>query len=106
MSSNADDFDNVLSVRAACHARVALGVAAPEMANLVIRYLNDEGLLARECRPVAVGADTIDIKTHPDATGISCSLQVAGKPIEETSFMWTAATTSRPSGGISSSSAR
>jgi hypothetical protein len=84
--SNAVDIDNTLSVRAACHARITFGVAAPEMAILVIRYLNDEGLLARECRPVAVGADTIDIKTHPDATGISCSLQVAGEPIEETRF--------------------
>lgn len=86
MSSNAVDIDSALSVRAACHARIALGVAAPEMAILVIRYLNDERLLARECRPVAAGADTVDIKTHPDATGISCSLQVAGEPIEETQF--------------------
>jgi hypothetical protein len=75
-----------MTVRAACHARINLDITAPQNTELFIEHLDDGQCLARECRPLARGVDFLDIKTHPEANQITCSLRVAGKPVTEAQF--------------------
>jgi len=75
-----------LTVRAACHARISIDIAAPRKAELVIEYLDDGRLLACEYRPLAAGTDALDIKTHPEATHIDCSMQASGRLVAEAQF--------------------
>ena len=80
-------FSEPLPVRAACHAWISFAIASPPGAELIIEHLHVKQLLARECRPLAVGASAVEIKTHPDASHISCSLLSAGQPIDGIRFI-------------------
>lgn len=75
-----------IPVRAASHALVTFRSAAPEGGQLVVEHLCDEQLLARECRPLAVGASALGIKTHPEASHIACSLKVGDRSIDDARF--------------------
>jgi len=70
-----------LEVRAASHARINFNIASPRRAELIIEHLGVNQLLARECRPLAIGASALDIKTHPEASHIACSLLARGVPV-------------------------
>ena len=59
-------------VRPASYARIDLGVATTGDAELSVEYLRYKRLLATECRPLAPGTDSIDIKTHPRSTHVRC----------------------------------
>jgi hypothetical protein len=72
--------EDLMAIRAACHVRIGFSVAAPDDAVLVVEHHADGVLLARECRPLSKGSRTLSIKTHPDATHISCSLCSSGIP--------------------------
>ena len=74
------------SVRAASWARVTFSKTAPRHATIVIDHLKDSQLMARECRPLATGSSVLDIKTHPDASHIACSIRVADKSIDGVHF--------------------
>ena len=63
-----------LAVRPASHARISFNPDSPEGAALVIEHLRGDQLLARESRPLKIGASSLHVKTHPDATHITCSL--------------------------------
>lgn len=86
MSQRESIFSEPLPVRAACHAWISFDVASPRGAELVIEHLHDEQLLARECRPLDVGAAALEIKTHPDASHILCSLRSDGQRIDGVRF--------------------
>ena len=75
-----------MPVRKACRAVVAFNVAAPEGAELVVEHRSDGQLWARECRPLAAGARELEIKTHPEASHIACSLEVGGQSIDGARF--------------------
>jgi hypothetical protein len=75
-----------IPVSAASRAIVTFNVTAPEGAELVVEHLCDEQLLAREHRPLAPGAKSLDIKTHPEATHIVCSLKAGDRLIDEARF--------------------
>lgn len=75
-----------IPVRAACHVLVSFETAAPDQAELVVEHLCQEQLLARECRPLAGGASALEIKTHPEASHIVCSLKANGQLIDGTGF--------------------
>ena len=76
-----------MPVRAASHALVMFNMTAPpEGADLVVEHLCDEQLLARECRPLAAGARELEIKTHPDASHIACSLRAGDQSIDGARF--------------------
>jgi len=70
-----------IPVRAASYARVTFDTTAPKRAELVVEHLCDGQLLARECRPLAVGASELEIKTHPEASHIVCSLRAGDQSI-------------------------
>ena len=86
MSRSEIIFSEPLPVRAACHARISFDIASPRRAEIIIEHLRVRKLLARECRPLAVGASALEIKTHPDASHIVCLLQVDGEPIDGVRF--------------------
>jgi Sulfotransferase family len=65
-----------LAVRPASHARISFNIDSPEGTGLVIEHLRGDQLLARESRPLATGANSLETKTHPDATHMACSLQI------------------------------
>lgn len=65
---------------------VTFNVAAPKEAELVVEHSNSGQLLARECRPLAIGARELEIKTHPEASHIGCSLQAGNQSIDGASF--------------------
>jgi hypothetical protein len=75
-----------LPVRPACHAKINFDIASPRGAQVLIEHLQVKGLLAREWRPLAVDADAVEIKTHPEASHVACSLQVGGKPVDGVRF--------------------
>ncbi len=52
----------------------------------MIGHFRAEQLLAQENRPIRSGAKSLEIKTHPDASHISCSLQVGRRVIEKARF--------------------
>ena len=70
-----------IPVRGASYATVTFNVAAPEGAELVVEHCSSGQLLARECRPLAVGTRSLEIKTHPEASHIVCSIQVNDQSI-------------------------
>jgi hypothetical protein len=86
VSRNEVDFSEPLSVRAACHAWISFDVASPRRAEVIIEHLHVGKLLARECRPLAVGASALEIKTHPEASHIACLLQAGDRPIDGVRF--------------------
>lgn len=71
-----------LRVRAACHATVMFDRVVPKGAELVVEYLYRGRLLARERRPVPAGAARLEIKIHPRASHIVCSLQRKGREVD------------------------
>jgi hypothetical protein len=75
-----------IPVRAASRATVTFGTTAPERAELVVEHRCSEQLLARECRPLAVGASALEIKTHPEASHIVCFLKVGDQSIDGARF--------------------
>ena len=75
-----------IPVSAASHATVTFDFAAPKGAELVAEHLCDAQLLAREHRPLALGAKSLEIKTHPEATHIVCSLKVGDQSIDPVRF--------------------
>jgi hypothetical protein len=79
MTANTDNPGPAMPVRAASHARIAFDAAAPSKSIVAIDYLDNGTLLACERRPVAVGAQAVRVKTHPDATHVSCSLLTGKK---------------------------
>jgi hypothetical protein len=85
-SQEEDVFSEPLAVKAACHARISFGVASPPQSELIVRHVCANKLLARESRPLAVGDRVLDIKTHPEASHITCSLLVEGQPINGLRF--------------------
>lgn len=86
MTGIEDSPDTALPVRAACHARISLEGTGIPKSKLVIDYLAQGQLLARERRPLAVDAKAVNIKTHPDATHIACSLQAGDESINGVRF--------------------
>ena len=68
-------------VRGASYATVTFSAPAPEGAELVVEHCSGGHLLARECRPLAVGTRSLEIKTHPEASHIVCSIQVNDQSI-------------------------
>jgi len=75
-----------IPVRAASWATVTFSRPAPQGAELVIDHQCDGQLLARECRPLATRANSLEIKTHPEASHIVCSLQVGDQSIDGVRF--------------------
>jgi hypothetical protein len=73
-------------VRPACHVRLGFGRAAPPGAELLVEHLRGERLLARECRPLAAGVDSVGLKTHPKGSRIRCLLRTGGLPVEKIRF--------------------
>lgn len=66
-----------LAVQGGTHSRIHFGSEPPQGVSLCIDYLADDQLLAREGRPLASAARSVDIKTHPDSTHIVCTLDHA-----------------------------
>src|SRR5690606_19377426 len=75
-----------LLVRPGCHARLTFGIAPPERAECYIEHLREGELLARECRLVDAGASSLEIKTHPDSSHITCWLQTEGYRVADLRF--------------------
>ena len=65
---------------------VTFDVPAPEKAELVVEHRYNGELLARESRPLAVGASALEIKTHPEASHIVCSLTARNRSIDQARF--------------------
>jgi len=86
MSGSEITFGKPLPVRAARHARIGFDIASPHGADLIIEHLYRGRQLARECRPLPRGARTLDIKTHPEASHIKCSLRAGDLPIDGVQF--------------------
>ena len=63
-----------------------MDTAAPRKAQLLIRHLRGEHLLAEEKRSLQVDSRDVSIKTHPDASHIGCSLRVASRAIDTVRF--------------------
>ena len=66
-----------LAVNPASHARISFNVGAPAGAELFIEHLRGKELLAREARPLQIGATSLEAKIHPDATHVGCQLQIS-----------------------------
>jgi Sulfotransferase domain len=79
-------FSKSFTVRAASHAQISFNVAASRGAELTIQHKRDDALLARECRPLASGSTALEIKTHPEASHIACSLRIGGAAIDGARF--------------------
>jgi hypothetical protein len=75
-----------IPVRAASQVTVTFNVTAPEGAELVVEHHCSDELLAREVRPLAAGASALEIKTHPEASHIVCSLKAGDRTIDDASF--------------------
>ena len=75
-----------LPVRAAHHTRITLDRAAPPTSELIVRHIRSDQLLAEERRPIEGGARSLDVKTHPDALHVECSLMVGGRTTDNVSF--------------------
>jgi hypothetical protein len=75
-----------MSAPPARHVRLEFNIAAPEDAKLIVEHLDDAKLLARERIPVAAGTTHRSIKTHPEASRIACSMEVAGRPVDHVRF--------------------
>lgn len=75
-----------LRVKSACHAQLGFDVAPPRGAQLFIEHLCDGQLLARECRPLSAGDAAVQIRTHPEASHIRCTLKAADQVINGVCF--------------------
>jgi hypothetical protein len=75
-----------IPVRAASRATVNFSTIAPDGAELIVEHRNSDRVLARECRPLDVGASALALKTHPDASHIVCLLEVDGQSIDGIHF--------------------
>ena len=75
-----------LPVRPASHAMVTFNLAAPEGAELVVEHTCSGKVLARERRPLATGTSALEIKTHPEASHIVCSLLAGEQSIDGVRF--------------------
>jgi hypothetical protein len=75
-----------IPVRAASYAMVTFNLSVPKWAELVVEHRGSGVLLARERRPLAAGARALEIKTHPEASHIVCSLQCGDWSIDGTRF--------------------
>jgi len=75
-----------IPVRAASCAMVTFNMAAPKGAELVVEHLVSGQLLAQECRPLADRVSALEIKTHPEASHIVCSLKVGDQSIDGIRF--------------------
>ena len=75
-----------IPVRAASYALVTFDTAARKRAELVVEHQCNGQLLAREHRPLAVGASALKIKTHPEASHIVCALKASDKSIDGVRF--------------------
>ena len=74
-----------LSVHGGSHARIELDSAASNDSEVIIEHWRKK-LLALERRPLPPGARSLDIKTHPRATFISCELVSRGDPVPDSEF--------------------
>lgn len=63
-----------------------MDIPAPRKSELVVRHLQSAQLLAEERRPIKAGATSLEIKTHPDASHIGCSLDVGARAIDDVGF--------------------
>jgi len=90
--------DTSISVRAASWATVALSRTAPQGAELVIEHESNGHLLARECRSLAAGTSALEIKTHPEASHVVCSLNVGDQSIDGVRFAVDCGEPIRPTG--------
>ena len=61
-------------------------MTVPEGTDLVVEHLFNGQLLARECRPLVVGSSALEIKTHPDASHVICSLRAGDQMIDGAKF--------------------
>ena len=92
MGTRVDDSEKVMTssdsipVRPACCAMVNFTVTAQQGAELVVEHQCNGELLARECRPLAGGATSLEIKTHPDSSHVACSLKVGDQSIDGVHF--------------------
>jgi hypothetical protein len=75
-----------LPVRPACHASISFDSAPTAGAQLIVDYLHREKLLARDCRHVSAGDRSLKIKTHPQASRITCALGDGGQPVSKLNF--------------------
>ena len=78
--------EDSIPVRAGSHASVTFDTAAPKGAELLVEHLCNGQLLARECRPLAPGANALVIKTHPEASHIVCALRAGDRSIIRARF--------------------
>ncbi len=85
-SKQATAIGTGIPVREASYARVKFSVAAPIDAELIVEHRSGGQLLARERRPLYVGARSLEIKTHPEASQIVCSIQVGDQSIDGVQF--------------------
>jgi len=58
----------------------------PAQAELLVEHLDDGELLARESRPVPNDARALDIKIHPRASHIACSLRAGDRTVKGTNI--------------------
>lgn len=63
-----------------------MDIAAPRRSEIVVRHLRAGKCLAVEDRLIQAGARSLEIKTHPDASHIGCSLRVGGRTIDNIHF--------------------
>ena len=73
-------------VHSATHTTVAFTPAAATDTELVVEHLASGETLAEERRPLAFGAGKMEIRTHPDASHIACSLVTKGRKVEDARF--------------------
>ena len=85
-SEKAKNTMECIPVSAATYTTVTFNVAAPKKAELIVEHWQHDELLARECRGLPRGERKLEIKTHPDASHIACSLQAGNRPITEAKF--------------------
>jgi len=68
-----------MPVRAGSRALVTFSIAAAPKVRLVVEHLYDGQLLARERQPLKFGSRSLEIKTHPEASHVVCSLKIGDR---------------------------
>ena len=74
-----------LPVRGGRHARIEFDSPASNDAEIIIEHWRKK-LLALERRPLPARASSLDVKTHPRATFISCQLVSGNDPVPDVAF--------------------
>ena len=87
-----------LPVRGGSHASVMFDKITQEGAELVVKHQSNGRLLGRECRPLIVGSTEHEIKTHPDANQIICSLRTGHTTLDGTQFAVNCGESIKPTG--------